>query len=101
MFSIPRPQFAQKPPSVFQKVDDLLSGGTGKSRGKITTSTLREAAIKPLPATGQSENEAVGFFESGLLTGAGIYLSVVLPVVGYTTYFLGRKGFEYAARLRQ
>lgn len=98
---MPRPQFAQGPPPVFQKADDLLSGGAGKAKGKITASTLREAAVKPLPATGQSENTAVGFFESGLLTGAGIYLSVILPAVGYTAYLLGRKGFEYAARLRR
>lgn len=107
MFSVPRPQFAEKPPPAFQKVEDLLSSGAGKgkgewkARGKVTSSMLREKAVKPLPPTGQSENKAVGFFEVGLLTGAALYLSAVLPAVGYITYFLGRKGLEYAARTRQ
>lgn len=96
MFSVPRPQFVEKPPAVFRKVEELLSGS---SKSTVTTSTLREAAIKPLPPTKQSNNTAVGFFEQGLLTGAGIILSIVLPAVGYSTYFLGRKGVEYTMKL--
>lgn len=97
MFSVARPQFVEKPPANFQKAEDLLSG----SSKKVTMSTLREAAVKPLPPTKQSENKAIGFFEQGLFTGAGIILSVVIPVLGYSTYFLGRKGVEYTLKLRR
>lgn len=108
MFSVPRPQFAEKPPPAFQGIEDLLSGGAagtgkgkGKGKGKVTAAALREKAVKPLPPTGQSDNKTIGFFESGILTGAAIYVSVVLPAMGYTAYFLGRKGVEYAARMRR
>ncbi|KAJ4418637.1 hypothetical protein N0V82_005428 [Gnomoniopsis sp. IMI 355080] len=101
MFSVPRPQYVEKTPQNFQKVEDLLTSGiSGKTKSKVTTSMLREAAIKILPPTRQSENEGVGFFESGLLTGASIYLSMILPTLGFTAYFLGKKGVEYASRLR-
>ncbi|KUI56751.1 Aldehyde dehydrogenase, dimeric NADP-preferring [Cytospora mali] len=97
MFSVPRPQFVEKPPDVLRKVEELLSG-TSK---EVTASTLREAAAKPLPPTKQSDNKAVGFFEQGLFTGAGIVASIIIPAVGYSTYFLGRKGVEYVMRLRR
>lgn len=101
MFSVARPQYVEKTPQNFQKVEDLLlSGISGKTKSKVTTSMLREAAVKTLPPTRQSENEGVGFFESGLLTGASIYLSMILPTLGFTAYFLGKKGMEYASRLR-
>lgn len=100
MFSVPRPQFVEKLPASFQKVEDLLSARDEKASGKVTTSTLRAVAVKPLPPTGQPDNKAVGFFEGGLLTGAGIYVSIIIPAMGYGTYVLGRKGFELAARSR-
>lgn len=110
MFSVPRPQFAEKPPPAFRGVEDLLlsgsaAAGTGKGKGKgkghVTAAMLREKAVRPLPPTGQSDNKSIGFFETGILTGAAIYASVLLPALGYTAYFLGRKGFDYAARARR
>lgn len=97
MFSVPRPQFVERAPEVFQKAEELLSG----SSRKATAATLREAAVEPLPPMRVSDNKAVGFFEQGLFTGASVMLSVVLPAVGYSTYLLGRKGVEYALRLRR
>lgn len=106
MFSVPRPQFAEKPSPALQKVEDLLlsgvaAAGGARKKSKVTTAALREQATKPLAPTGQSENKAIGFFETGILTGAAIYVGAVLPAVGYTTYVLGRKGFEAIARMRQ
>lgn len=103
MFSLARPQFIEKPPAAFRKAEGLLSGSSSSSASRkvTTTSALREAAVRPLPPIRQSDNKAVGFFEQGLFTGAGVILSVVLPVVGYSTYFLGRKGVEYALKLRR
>lgn len=97
MFSVARPQFVRDPPGVLQKADELLSGGPNK--GGVTASALREAATRPLAPVKQSSNKAVGFFEQGILTGAALYLSIILPVVGYSTYFLGRKGVELALKL--
>lgn len=99
MLSVARPQFVRKPAAAIQKADELLSGGPNK--GGVTASALREAATRPLAPVKQSSNKAVGFFEQGILTGAALYLSVILPVVGYSTYFLGRKGVEFALKLRR
>lgn len=99
MFSVARPQFVRKPAAAVQKADELLSGGPNK--GGATASALREAATRPLAPLKQSDNKAVGFFEQGILTGAALYLSIILPVVGYSTYFLGRKGVEFALKLRR
>ncbi|KAL1858225.1 hypothetical protein Daus18300_009971 [Diaporthe australafricana] len=99
MFSAARPQFVRAPPAVLQKADELLSGGPNK--GGVTASALREAATRPLAPVKQSSNKAVGFFEQGILTGAALYLSIILPVVGYSTYFLGRKGVELALKFRR
>ncbi|KAK7749728.1 hypothetical protein SLS53_000307 [Cytospora paraplurivora] len=96
MFSVPRPQFVEKPPIAFQKAEELLLG----SSKAVTTSTLREAAVKPLPPKNQSDNKAIGFFEQGFLTGAGVILTLVLPAVGYSTFLLGRKGLEFTRNLR-
>ncbi|KAG8159435.1 hypothetical protein KVR01_011096 [Diaporthe batatas] len=99
MFSVARPQFVRKPAAALHKADELLSGGPNK--GGVTAAALREAATKPLAPVKQSSNKGVGFFEQGLLTGAALYLSVILPVVGYSTYFLVRKGVEFALKLRR
>lgn len=101
MFSVPRPQFVEPAPPVFQKVEEVLThnGQNGKTTS-TTTAILRQAAVQPLPPTKQPSNKGTGFFEAGVLTGFSIYLTVVLPVMGYTTYFLGRKGVEYASRFR-
>lgn len=102
MFSVPRPQFVEKVAGDFQKVEDiLLSSKKTSSSSNITTSKLRELATKPLPPTGQSDNKALGFFEHGLLMGGSIYASLILPALGFTTYFLGRKGLELAAKYRR
>lgn len=100
MFSVPRPQYVEKPPREFQVVEHLLSGNSEKSKHTITASMLRENAVKVLPPTRQSENTGVGFFEAGLLTGAGIYFSMILPALGFTAYYLGKQGVEFASRLR-
>lgn len=99
MFSVARPQFVQKPAAALHKADELLSGGPTK--GGLTAAALREAATMPLAPVKQSSNKGIGFFEQGILTGAALYLSIILPVVGYSTYILGRKGVEVALKLRR
>jgi hypothetical protein len=99
MFSVARPQFVQRPAAGLHKADELLSGGPNK--GGVTAAALREAATRPLAPAKQSSNKGVGFFEQGILTGAALYLSIILPVVGFSTYFLGRKGVELALKLRR
>ncbi|CAM1508470.1 Fc.00g053180.m01.CDS01 [Cosmosporella sp. VM-42] len=95
MFSISRPQVIQALPGSVDKAEKLIGGEKG-----VTAQSLRALAVKPLKPTGQPGNEFVGFFETGIFMGAGIVLTIVLPVVGFGTYFMGRRGLEYVTRLR-
>jgi len=99
MFSVARPQFVEPLPAELQPADHLLLEDA--SPPGVSAASLRAAAVKPLKPTGQPKNEIMGFFETGILIGASITLSVVLPLLGYTTYTLGRKGLELAMRLRR
>ena len=96
MFSSARPQFAEPLPASFQKAEEILGGGKGSS-----TSKLRALAVAPLKPTGQPKNEIMGFFETGFVIGASITLTVVLPIVSYATWTLGRKGIDYVQRFRR
>ncbi|KAK3327993.1 Aldehyde/histidinol dehydrogenase [Cercophora scortea] len=111
MFSLPRPQFVEPPAagSPSRAADDLLhlNGGASWSEapnGKIvTTKNIRALAVRPLAPSGlpaKNRNTGIGFFDSGFFIGAGIGLSVVLPALGWGSYALARKGFEYAIRLK-
>lgn len=93
---MPRPQYVESPQNTFKKAEELLAGSK-----VVSTSGLRSIAVKPLKPTGQPKNEIVGFFESGFLVGASIALTVVLPVLGWASYVVGRKGLDYASRLRR
>ncbi|KAK9422114.1 putative Aldehyde dehydrogenase domain-containing protein [Seiridium unicorne] len=95
MFSVARPQFIEPPPETFAKAEELLLGSK-----KITTSTIRALAVKPLKPTGQPGNAQLGFFEAGFVTMASITFAGLLPVLGYGAWIAGRKGFESALRWR-
>lgn len=120
MFTVPRPQFVERiQEGAFSRVEEALllvgggsGGGASSGKKKKTTTTtaaavsttlakLREVAVTPLPPTGQPDNKAIGFFEHGLLVGAGIYASLILPALGFSAYLLGKKGLELAARYRK
>jgi hypothetical protein len=95
MFSVARPQFTEPLPAPFRAAEELLAGTKG-----VTAASVRALAVRPLKPTGQPSNERIGFFETGMFIGAGITLSVVLPILGYTTWILSRKGFEFISRIR-
>ncbi|KAK6062339.1 putative aldehyde dehydrogenase [Seiridium cupressi] len=95
MFSVARPQFIEPPPETFAKAEELLSGSK-----KVTTSTIRALAVKPLKPTGQPGNAQLGFFEAGFVTMASITFAGLLPVLGYGAWIAGRRGFESALRWR-
>lgn len=99
MFTFPRPQFIEPVPEVFRAVEEIVVPTSKKAAAQ--GSRIRALAVRPLEPTGQKKNEMLGFFETGFFTGAGITLSVVLPVLGWGAYVVGRKGLEYAVRLRQ
>jgi hypothetical protein len=100
MFSLPRPQFVEPVPEVFRTVEEIVVPTGGKAAA-AQSGKIRALAVAPLEPTGQKKNEMLGFFETGFFTGAGIALSVVLPVVGWGVFVVGRKGVEYAVRFRQ
>jgi hypothetical protein len=56
--------------------------------------------VKELKPTGQKKGHAVGFFEQGILIGLGITASVVLPIVGWGVWRLGREGWKLVGRWR-
>ncbi|KAB5563073.1 Aldehyde/histidinol dehydrogenase [Coniochaeta sp. 2T2.1] len=100
MFCLPRPQFVEPPQAeVFRTVEDVLLVPAGKTA--VQSSRLRALAVRPLQPTGQKNKDMLGFFETGFFIGAGITLSVVLPVLGWGAWVVGRKGFDYAVRFRQ
>lgn len=95
MFSAARPQFIEPPAATFTKAEELLLGSK-----KTTTSTIRALAIKELKPTGQAGNASLGFFEAGFVTMASITFFGLLPVLAYSSWMMGRKGFESALRWR-
>ena len=96
MFSKARPQFVEESPAVFAKAEQLLEGSK-----KATTHGIRNLAVAPLKPTGQPNKDVLGFFESGFFVGAGLTLFGILPLLGYTSYFLGRKGLQFALSVRK
>lgn len=96
---MPRPQFIEPVPEVFRQVEEITAPTAG--RKTANGNKLRALAVRPLQPTGQKKNEMIGFFETGFFTGAGIVLSVALPMIGWGAYVVGRKGFEYAVSFRR
>lgn len=61
---------------------------------RATVEQIRSRPISALKTQKQAAGHAIGFFEQGIMIGMGmVALSVVLPVVGFGTYFIRRKGF--------
>ncbi|KAH9883343.1 Aldehyde/histidinol dehydrogenase [Xylariomycetidae sp. FL2044] len=96
MFSVGRPQYVEPPAGAFAEAEKLLEGARG-----VNASSIRKLAVQPLKPTGQGSNWGIGFFEQGILIGASIMLTVVIPLVGYTTWITGRKGFQLAMRWKK
>lgn len=94
MFSKPRPQFISLPEKSTKLFGSLQNIRTASSK------ELKAAALVPLKPMGQGKGFAIGYFEQGILSGATVFLSIILPAVGYGTYFVGRKCFEYAVKGR-
>lgn len=98
MFSLARPQFVAPPAPagpLGQVQALLLLGGDGAADAGAK---LRARATAPLKPTRQPDNARLDFFASGVLTSLAITLSALLPLLGYTTWVVGRKGLEMAMR---
>jgi hypothetical protein len=96
MFSVARPQFVEAIPESISQAEDILMGTSSAQ-----VQGIRMLALRPLKPTGQPKNNILGCFEMGFLISAGITLSVILPLLGWTSWMLGRKGLECAVKLRQ
>ncbi|KAF7923369.1 hypothetical protein EAE99_007066 [Botrytis elliptica] len=96
MFSSPCPQYTVLPPEDFLLIDKVLAGG---SEGHELLKKTREGAVKALPETGQAPGHAIGFFEQGILLGGGLFLSVVVPTLGYVSWVGGRSAWGTIWRL--
>jgi hypothetical protein len=98
MFSTPSPQYILPPASRLDDIKELFDN-TSKSDSKIKFQELRNRAIKNLRPVGQKPGHAIGFFEQGVLVGAGLVLLVAVPTLGYGTWIIGRKGFQLTMAL--
>jgi hypothetical protein len=101
MFSSPRPQYVTPPSAELTKAGDALGQFTTSTSQQQYMRELRKVALDALPPTGQPKGHAIGFFDQGILIGAGIFLTVVLPSVGYGAWFLGRMGWRTAFSSRR
>jgi hypothetical protein len=98
MFSTPSPQYILPPISRLDDIKELFNN-TSKSDSKTKFQELRNRAIKNLSPTGQKPGDAIGFFEQGVLVGAGLVLLVAVPTLAYGTWIVGRKGFQLTMAL--
>ncbi|THV46061.1 hypothetical protein BGAL_0421g00090 [Botrytis galanthina] len=96
MFSSPRPQYIALPPADLSLLDKIRAGG---SENHELVERIRKMAVKALPETGQAPGHAIGFFEQGILLGGGLFLSVLLPVLGYVSWVGGRSAWGVVWRL--
>jgi len=69
-------------------------------RPEIVTPLDFPTEVKDLKPTGQKQGHAVGFFEQGIFIGLGLTASVVLPVIGWGVWRLGKEGWKLAGRWR-
>ncbi|KAF5870410.1 putative aldehyde dehydrogenase protein [Botrytis fragariae] len=96
MFSSPCPQYIALPPEDLFLLDKVLAGG---SEANELFERIRKMAVKALPETGQAPGHAIGFFEQGILLGAGLFLSAVVPALGYISWVGGRSAWGIIWRL--
>jgi hypothetical protein len=69
-------------------------------RPEIVVPVEFPSGMKDLKPTGQKKGHAVGFFEQGIFIGLGLTASIVLPVVGWGVWRLGKEGWKLAGRWR-
>ncbi|EMR84000.1 putative aldehyde dehydrogenase protein [Botrytis cinerea BcDW1] len=97
MFSSTCPQYIALPPEDLLVVDKVLAGG---SESNELLKKIQKVAVKALPETGQAPGHAIGFFEQGILLGGALFLSVVVPALGYVSWVGGRSVWGVIGRFR-
>lgn len=97
MFSFARPQYARPPPKELLVVDELLRAPPSKTTA-TQLETIRRRALEPLTKIDQPQGFAIGFFEQGVLLGAGLVLTVVLPTLVYSSWIVGRSAWAMIFR---
>lgn len=84
MFSSARPQYTSCPKTDLLVIDELFRHETNSK----LLQTLKMSAIEPLAKMNQGKGHAIGFFEQGILLGAGLFLTVLIPAIGYSSWLL-------------
>jgi hypothetical protein len=100
MFSSERPQYISSPPSDLLAIEKLLEGGQKSESREVSLRKIRSSAVEPLPKTGQPLGHAIGFFEQGIMLGAGLFLGVFIPAVAYGSWVLGRNAWKLVVQSR-
>ncbi|KAL2074047.1 hypothetical protein VTL71DRAFT_7825 [Oculimacula yallundae] len=98
MFSTERPEYILPPSKELSSLETILGGEKAAGDAELLVRELRKQAVEPLPKTGQRPGHAIGFFEQGIMIGAGLFLSIVVPSMAYGTYLLGRSAWRLARR---
>jgi hypothetical protein len=89
MFSSARPQYVRPPPKDLLVIDELLRDPQLKSTA-TQLEQIRRRALEPLRSIDQPQGFAIGFFEQGILLGAGLVLTVVIPTLAYGSWIASR-----------
>jgi len=88
MFSSPKPQFIAPPADDLLIVDRLLREFQNTTSQTACLQKMQSVAVNPLPKTGQPPGHALGFFEQGIFLGLGVFLTTVIPSLGYGLWML-------------
>lgn len=97
MFSSERPQYVKPPTEDLLWIDEILVTSQQSKSMAAALKKIQSSAVEPLPKTGQGLGHAIGFFEQGILLGAVLFFSAVIPTLGYGSWVLG----THAWRLTQ
>ncbi|KAK6075440.1 putative aldehyde dehydrogenase [Seiridium cupressi] len=93
MFSVSRPLFIEAPTEAFANAEELLADSN-----KTSASSLRRLAVKPLKPIGQPGNSHLSYFDTGFVIMASITFFGFLPVLGYSSWIIARKGHDIFLR---
>ncbi|ESZ93897.1 hypothetical protein SBOR_5718 [Sclerotinia borealis F-4128] len=99
MFSSVCPQYILPPSEDLLILDEFVGGRESISKEALLKK-MQRVATKKLPETGQGLGHAIGFFEQGIWLGAALFLSVVIPALGYASWVGGRLAWGVIGKLR-
>jgi len=93
MFSSSKPQYIIPPADDLILVDRLLCQFQDTTLQGTYLQRMKSKALEPLRKTNQPLGHALGFFEQGIFLGLGLFLTVMIPSMGFGLWMLKKKLF--------